>query len=168
LRVSSDSLESATSSPDPEPTFWKLGLRSRIEYTNTSPQILRAGCGIPCHTAWLCKCAEPHSLLVFDRAWRALYIWIRFPSNAAAMFESYQFNLYLAVSISASLGLIIAHSVRLAPVRISLRFVCIAVLGGFLLGGAGTRLVSKTFSLAVPKNANAEIAYAREAIRSGR
>ena len=84
------------------------------------------------------------------------------------MFESYQFNLYLAVSISASLGLIIAHSVRLAPVRISLRFVCIAVLGGFLLGGAGTRLVSKTFSLAVPKNANAEIAYAREAIRSGR
>jgi hypothetical protein len=84
------------------------------------------------------------------------------------MFESYQANLYLAVSILASLGLIIAHSVRLAPVRISARFVCVAVLGGFLLGGAGTRLVSKTFSLAVPKNANAEIAYAREAIRTGK
>lgn len=84
------------------------------------------------------------------------------------MFESYQANVYMVVCIVASLGLITAHCVRLTLVRISPTVMCIAVFAGLMAGGLVTRVASRPLDLAVPKNANAEISYALEAIRTGK
>lgn len=84
------------------------------------------------------------------------------------MFESYQANVYLTVCVLASLGLITAHCLRLALVRVSPTIMCLAALAGLVAGGVTTRLVTNSLGLAVPKNANAEISYALEAIRTGK